>query len=156
MELYKCHKEVYAEPMNLGTYNEYRGWTIPEEEDPERKGYLVVYNAGEEREHLSWSPKDVFDEGYNLVGELMDFGDAVRAMKEGKAVARIGWNGSGMFAYHVPGGLYEAQTALALKRIGQEVQYREYLALKTAQGDVATWSPSTSDALAEDWFIVEH
>jgi hypothetical protein len=34
------------------------------------------------------------------------------------------------------------------------VPYRHYIALKTAQNDVATWSPSTSDALAEDWEIV--
>ncbi|WP_220271858.1 Thoeris anti-defense Tad2 family protein [Moraxella bovis] len=33
--------------------------------------------------------------------------------------------------------------------------YRAYLALKTAQNDVATWTPSVSDTLAEDWVIVE-
>jgi Protein of unknown function (DUF2829) len=27
--------------------------------------------------------------------------------------------------------------------------------LKTADGSIATWSPSGSDALADDWMIVE-
>ena len=30
-----------------------------------------------------------------------------------------------------------------------------YLQLKTANGSASMWSPSTSDALAEDWMIVE-
>lgn len=81
----------------------------------------------------------------------MNFGEAIDAMKEGYAVTRKGWNGSGMFAYYVPANTYPASTDVAKALIGENVQYREYLALKTAQGDVVTWSPSTSDALANDW-----
>jgi hypothetical protein len=33
--------------------------------------------------------------------------------------------------------------------------YREHWLLKTAQGDIATWSPSGSDSLANDWCVVE-
>lgn len=33
------------------------------------------------------------------------------------------------------------------------VPYRAYLALKTVDNDVATWVPSVSDILAEDWYI---
>ena len=29
--------------MNLGDYNNYRGWTILENVNPEREGYLVKY-----------------------------------------------------------------------------------------------------------------
>jgi hypothetical protein len=35
------------------------------------------------------------------------------------------------------------------------VPYRAYIALKTAQEDIATWAPSGSDALAEDWCTIE-
>ncbi len=86
----------------------------------------------------------------------LNFGDAIAAMKAGKRVARKGWNGAGMFAYHVPANKYQVQTD-AIKGHFKDnmVPYREYLALKTAQGDVATWSPSTSDCLAEDWVIVD-
>ena len=36
-------KLVQCEEMNLGDYNEYRGWTIPQNEDPKKPGYLVKY-----------------------------------------------------------------------------------------------------------------
>jgi hypothetical protein len=71
-------------------------------------------------------------------------------------VARAGWNGAGMFAYIVPASQYPATQAC--KRIlgeGNFVPYRAYWALKTAQEDVATWAPSGSDSLAEDWSILD-
>ena len=51
---------VKAEPMTLGDYNNYRGWTIPEDEDPEREGYLVKQPNG----YVSWTPKEIFEEYY--------------------------------------------------------------------------------------------
>lgn len=87
----------------------------------------------------------------------MNFGQAIEAAKTGKRVARTGWNGQGMFAYIVPAASYPAQTGVAKDFFGENamVPYREYWALKTAQDDVATWAPSGSDTLAEDWMIVE-
>lgn len=86
----------------------------------------------------------------------LDFGQAIEALKVGRKVARKGWNGKGMFVYHVPAATYPPTTEVMKSAFdGEEVPYREYLALKTAQNDVATWSPSTSDALAEDWGVVE-
>jgi len=66
-QLYQCHKQVHSKPMNLGDYNEYRGWAMPANEDPQKAGYLVIYNRGTEKHHESWSPKDIFDEGYKLI-----------------------------------------------------------------------------------------
>jgi len=84
----------------------------------------------------------------------MDFGEAIRELKAGKKVARGGWNGNGMYAYYVPANNYPAQTDAAREEFGDMVPYRHYLALKTAQNDVATWAPSTSDSLADDWEVV--
>ena len=42
----------------------------------------------------------------------MNFGQAIEAAKEGKKVAREGWNGSNMFAYIVPANSYPAQTEM--------------------------------------------
>lgn len=91
------------------------------------------------------------------MNNFMTFGQAIEAAKAGKKVARSGWNGQGMFAYIVPAASYPAQTAVAKAHFGENalVPYRAYWALKTAQGDVATWSPSGSDSLAEDWNVVE-
>lgn len=85
----------------------------------------------------------------------MNFGQALEALKEGQKITRKGWNGQGMFAYYVPPASYPAQTEAAKKTFGDSVPYRAYLALKTAQNDIATWNPSTSDVLAEDWEVVE-
>lgn len=115
-------------------------------------GYKVVYPDG----YTSWSPAEAFEEAYRETSG-MPFGLAVEAMKKGLRVARVGWNGAGMFAYLVPAASYPAQTGVAKAHFGDDamVPYREYMALKTAQGDVATWAPSCSDALADDWVIVE-
>jgi len=87
--------------------------------------------------------------------KTFDFGEAIRFAKQGKKVARVGWNGSGMFVYIVPANSYPAQTGVAKEYWGENlVPYREYWALKTAQEDVATWSPSGSDSLAEDWVVL--
>jgi hypothetical protein len=53
-------KVVKAEPMNLGDYNKFRGWTIPANENPEKEGYKIVYPDG----YVSWSPKEIFDQAY--------------------------------------------------------------------------------------------
>jgi len=86
----------------------------------------------------------------------LNFGQATEAAKAGKKVARFGWNGQGMFAYIVPAASYPAQTGVAKSYFGEDamVPYRAYWALKTAQNDIATWAPSGSDSLAEDWMIV--
>ena len=60
MNEYIGTKIVKAEPMNLGDYNNYRGWNIPEDEDPEKEGYLVKYQD----DYVSWSPKEIFEEAY--------------------------------------------------------------------------------------------
>ncbi len=84
----------------------------------------------------------------------MNFGEAIEAAKAGKRVSRAGWNGSGMYAYIVPANLFPAVTEIAKSEFGEYVPYRSYWALKTAQQDIATWAPSGSDSLAEDWQIV--
>lgn len=63
-------KQLVASHMTLGMYNEYRGWDMPENENPEKQGYLVEYLDGgepnDERHegYISWSPKDVFENAY--------------------------------------------------------------------------------------------
>lgn len=70
MKKYRSHKEVLATPMSLGNYNKYRGWQMPDNEDPEAEGYLVEYTDGGKANHpdhtgyISWSPKAQFDNGY--------------------------------------------------------------------------------------------
>jgi hypothetical protein len=93
----------------------------------------------------------------------MDIGGAVAAMKAGKRVARHGWNGFGMWAAYSPG--CEALPASSFwaganrdyaEQNGGFADVRPSMTLKTADGSIMMgWSPSGSDTLAEDWFIVE-
>lgn len=68
--LYTCHKQVFAKPMTRGEYNDLRGWIAPPNENREDAGYLVEYTDGGKPNHedftgyISWSPKDVFEQGY--------------------------------------------------------------------------------------------
>ena len=82
------------------------------------------------------------------------FGEALSLCKKGFKIARKNWNGKGMFVYYVPENSYPAVTDVAKKTFGDMIPYRAYLALKTVDNKVATWLPSISDVLADDWFLV--
>ena len=114
-------------------------------------GYKVIYSDGYE----SWSPKDVFEAAYRAT-DGMNFGLAIEAAKMGKKIAREGWNGKGMFLYHVPAAAYPPSTEVAKEAFcGSDVPYGAYIAMKTAQGNVVPWLASQTDMLADDWKIVE-
>lgn len=162
MNTYIGTKLIRATAMTRAAYNEYRSWELPANEDGADEGYLVEYldggraNDSRHAGYISWSPKDVFERAYRA-SDAMTFGYALEALKAGKKVARAGWNGAGQCVYLVPAAAYPVQTGAAKAIFGDPAlgPYRSYLALKTAQGDVASWAPSCSDALAEDWRIVE-
>lgn len=108
----------------------------------------------------SYSKRETTDSGSVLPKtERLSFGDAITALKEGLRVERAGWNGKGMFLYYVPENKYPASRNEHGTMIGvfedDMVPYREYIALKTVDNQVVPWAPSISDALAEDWQIVE-
>lgn len=88
----------------------------------------------------------------------LNFGQAIEAAKQGKKVAREGWNGAGMFAYIVPEEdceMYDVEKSFFGKERASFI-VREHWRLKTAQEDIAMWAPSGSDSLAEDWIILNN
>lgn len=98
-----------------------------------------------------------------LNGEIINtitFGEALRNMKQGKKVARQGWNGQGMWAVMqkgYPDGIHINKNTAEATGIpeGTLMKFRPYFMLFTAQGDFANWVPSGSDIIADDWHIVE-
>ena len=87
----------------------------------------------------------------------MTFGEAVEALKDGKKVARTGWNGKGMFLFLVPGSVFVIEDGRPLASAfepGTPVQYQPHIDMKTAQDTVVPWLASQSDVLAEDWEVV--
>ena len=164
MQRYIGTKILNAEPMNRQKYNDFRGWTLPENEDGMDEGYLVEYcdggkpNTEKFEGYVSWSPKEQFEKAYRLANE-MTFGLAIEALKAGLKVARAGWNGKGMFLYYVPAASYPAQRNTNGTMLGvfpeDMVPYCAYIAMKTAQDNVVPWLASQTDVLAEDWVVVE-
>ena len=70
--------------------------TAWEQEKDGQPGYAVKYADG----YTSWSPRDVFEAAYRVTegpAQFLTFGDAVHFLKQGKRVARHGWNGKGMW-----------------------------------------------------------
>ncbi len=84
----------------------------------------------------------------------LDFGDAIRFMKDGKRVSRAGWNGKGMFVYLVPPASYPVQTGAAKEFFGEGSLVPAYMAIKNVDDTVSTWTPSINDCHAEDWLVV--
>ena len=80
----------------------------------------------------------------------MDFGEAIKALKEGKKVARKGWNGKGMY-------LYLADGELLTDAIGDDsFPFTDSVVMKTADDKYCIgWLASQTDMLAEDWEIVK-
>jgi hypothetical protein len=77
----------------------------------------------------------------------ISFSEALRQLKEGKAIARSGWNGKGMFLQLEP-----AKTSMVM---GEEpLKYRAFIQLFTAQGDIVPWVASQSDLLENDWYVL--
>ena len=105
--------------------------------------------------------------------ELLSFGKAIEALKEGKRVERLGWNGKGLFVFmQVPATINRVivpkmqslpQTVKDEfeKRFNNDKQqlhsiyYQNQLALVGSDNLITGWSPSTSDALAEDWVVLD-
>ena len=91
---------------------------------------------------------------------MFNFGKALEALKEGKAVARKGWNGKGMFltlqnSSEVDGT--NMRNEPARKYYGDnKVKVCPHIDMKSADGTyVVGWLASQTDMLAEDWDIVE-
>ena len=96
----------------------------------------------------------------------MDFGDAIRALKQDKRVARRGWNGKGMWLSlsGKPGEVRwvshadfwsEQNAAYAAQQPGGTAPVLPCITMKTADGAILMgWLASQSDMLAEDWAVV--
>lgn len=156
MKSYIGSKLILAMVMSRLAYNEYRGWTLPEDENGEDAGHLVEYLDGGQANHpdhegyISWSPADVFDNAYRET-DGMSFGLALEALKMGSRVARTGWNGKGMWL-----GLVKDTHAINFESGGvfTEFDNHPYIVMKAVDGKIVPWLASQTDMLSDDWEII--
>ncbi len=84
----------------------------------------------------------------------MDFGSAIKFLKEGKRVQRSGWNGKNQYI--------ELATNISYKNANGEIINAEHeaignkaIAFVGTSGVQLGWLASQADMLAEDWKLVE-
>lgn len=77
----------------------------------------------------------------------MTFAQALENLKGGRKVARSGWNGKGMYLFHIAAKHWE------YARMPGEPDYPRlpFIAMKTADDKVVPWLASLTDLLADDW-----
>jgi hypothetical protein len=107
------------------------------------------------------------EEELNEGTALMDFGMAIQVAKQGKKIARAGWNGKNMFVVFMSGmtlppystqGTDRKVNDRTAKFIGEDTPLVSlpYFAMFTAKQEWQPgWLASQSDILANDWMIVE-
>ena len=54
--------EATLQPMTRLEYNQFRGWVLPEGEDPNDPGYLMDFGF-----HTAWWPADVVDKAFVML-----------------------------------------------------------------------------------------
>ena len=88
--------------------------------------------------------------------KVMNFGKAIEALKEGKKVARKGWNGKGMFLFLTTSIDFETKADLSSCSHLEGELTLPSIVMKTADDKfVVGWLASQTDMLAEDWVVVE-
>lgn len=99
--------------------------------------------------------------------EVMDFGNAIKALKAGKVIQRKSWAGTGYVVFkQVPAkitqeiipkmqSLPEDAKQFILGSRGYISYESQCLIYRSTTGEADSWAPSISDVLAEDWQVVE-
>ena len=95
----------------------------------------------------------------------MRFGEALTHVRNGKRIARLGWNGKGMYVYLTEGRSIPTDEWVAgmpsqeLTEVEKEKGYVNilpHLDMKTAQDTrIIGWSATQTDMLAFDWYVVD-
>ena len=114
--------------------------------------------------------------------ENQNFGQAIEALKEGKRVARQGWNGKGMFIFERPADELEvgfiidkvkslpqsvkdffadivksgANEETKQHLLEEKIKFGAYLCMYASDGSIVNgWLASQTDILSNDWCILD-
>lgn len=80
----------------------------------------------------------------------MNFGQALEELKNGRKIARQGWNGKGMWLTLVTGYNIDYTHINNDDTIG----LHRFVAMKGADNKLFPWNPNNLDMLAEDWNLI--
>ncbi len=81
----------------------------------------------------------------------MSYSEALNAIKHGRRIRRVGWNGKGMYVFILPGE--QLRTAI-VAATGIDLPVVDFFCIKTASDKVGQYVASACDQLANDWEVV--
>ena len=140
MEKFRRVEEIEADQMTRESYNELRGWTVPEDENGADEGFIIIsLNSKSNVEgfegYVSWVTAEQFEQmttsDATVVTEEGSLSWAIENAREGELVRRPSWT------QDTPSVQYNDE-ADELVRI-------------FSAGTVAPWRPSQPDMLTNDW-----
>lgn len=113
--------------------------------------------------------------------ELLSFGEALKALKEGKRIQREGWNGAGLFAFKQVHADIPMEIVPNMQSLPQDVKdefirrheevkdgtmtsfdpillntirYRNQFCIVYPDNTIYAWVPSANDICNDDWIIL--
>ena len=84
----------------------------------------------------------------------MNFGKALELLKEGKKVARVGWNGKHQYIELATCVSYKNQQGEIIN-VNHEQMGNKAIAFVGTSGVQLGWLASQADMLSEDWVLAE-
>ena len=150
-----------------------QGWVYGPIKDAEKKTHpcLVPFNSlpveQQIKDRLFCAIVDA-----HITRITVTFGEAVKALKQGRLITRAGWNGKGLFVFMqvpsmIPSDVVpkmqslpqsvkdEFQKRTSGPAMAQAIRYSNQLAIVDLTNEIKGWAPSVSDALAEDWVVLD-
>lgn len=111
---------------------------------------------------------EIFEKTYEKADNslMMNFGNAIEALKQGNVIRRRGWNGKNIYVFkqvpaHIDGEIVPKMQSLPvsaknliLSTKGSIDYTNQCLIYNKETGRADSWVPSISDVFAEDWEIV--
>ena len=95
----------------------------------------------------------------------MRFGEALAHARMGRKIARLGWNGKGMYVYIKPGRLIPLEKWHAMMPSEEPTEEEKkkgyvvilpHLDMMNAQGErIIGWLAGQMDMLIDDWYVVD-
>lgn len=114
-----------------------------------------------ETEDVFFTVDNMITEDWEIVeGKLPDlcvntftFGEALRRMKQGKRVARKGWNGKGQYVFLADNREFHTDADIS-EFVDTGVHLWDAFAFRGNSGFQIGWLASQADMLGEDWYEV--
>jgi Protein of unknown function (DUF2829) len=86
----------------------------------------------------------------------MDFSDALKNLKLGKRVYRLGWDSVNTFLFLIPSSTFDVSKPplnLFFEQ-GKKMFRPAFIDIKTNNNEIIPWVPTHADILSDDWELI--